>query len=41
LGAKTRYVGRGKFARPSPSPSAKTPATVSMTPRTSPQQGKA
>ena len=41
LGAKTRYVGRGKFARPSPSPSAKTPATVSMTPSTSPQQGKA
>jgi preprotein translocase subunit SecD len=41
LGAKTRYVGRGKFARPSPSSSAKTPATVSMTPSTSPQQGKA
>jgi len=41
LGAKTRYVGRGKFARPSPSSSAKTPATVSMSPSTSPQQGKA
>jgi len=41
LGAKTRYVGRGKFARPSPSPSAKTPATVSMSSSTSPQQGKA
>jgi len=41
LGAKTRYVGRGKFARPSPSSSAKTTATVSMTPSTSPQQGKA
>jgi preprotein translocase subunit SecD len=41
LGAKTRYVGRGKFARPTPSSSAKTPATVSMTPSTSPQQGKA
>ncbi|MFI5073736.1 MAG: protein translocase subunit SecD [Actinomycetales bacterium] len=45
LGAKTRYVGRGKFARPSPTSGAKTPAktpaTVSMTPSTSSQQGKA
>jgi preprotein translocase subunit SecD len=44
LGAKTRYVGRGKFSGPRPTTGAKTPATVSMTsrtPSTSPQQGKA
>jgi len=44
LGAKVRYVGRGRFSGPRPSSTAKTPATVSMTPRTpsaSPQQGKA
>ncbi len=43
LGAKVRYVGRGRFSGPRPS-SVKTPATVSMTqrtPSTSPQQGKA
>ena len=41
LGAKTRYVGRGRFVRP-PSPSAKTPATVSRTvhPKATAQQGK-
>jgi preprotein translocase subunit SecD len=44
LGAKVRYVGRGRFSGPRPGTGAKTPATVSMTPRTpsaSPQQGKA
>ncbi len=44
LGAKVRYVGRGRFSGPRPSSTAKTPATVSMTPRppsASPQQGKA
>ena len=40
LGAKTRYVGRGRFVRPTPS--AKTPATVSRTvhPKATAQQGK-
>ena len=44
LGAKVRYVGRGRFSGPRSTSAAKTPATVSMTPRTpsaSPQQGKA
>jgi preprotein translocase subunit SecD len=44
LGAKTRYVGRGRFSGPRPTAGARTPATVSMTqrtPSTSPQQGKA
>jgi preprotein translocase subunit SecD len=44
LGAKTRYVGRGRFSGPRPGTGAKTPATVSMsqrTPSASPQQGKA
>jgi preprotein translocase subunit SecD len=44
LGAKTRYVGRGRFSGPRPGTGTKTPATVSMsqrTPSASPQQGKA
>ena len=43
LGAKTRYVGRGRFSGPRPSTGAKTPATVSRAvhPKATAQQGKA
>ena len=42
LGARTRYVGRGRFSGPRPTSGAKTPATVSRTvhPKATAQQGK-